>query len=69
MRKLTVSTLRRQWGQMHRSREGYVPSIRLNGNWLANAGFTPGQKVAVTVEDRQLQITLQDRLGQEARQS
>lgn len=52
MRKLTVSTLRRQWGQMHRSHEGYVPSIRLNGNWLAQAGFTPGQKIRVTVEER-----------------
>lgn len=56
MRKLTVSTLRRQWGPTHRSREGYVPSIRLNGNWLMEAGFTPGIRVHVTVADAGLFI-------------
>lgn len=49
MRKLTVSTLRRQWGAMHRNREACVPFIRMSGNWLAEAGFTPGQKINVAI--------------------
>ena len=57
MRKLTVSTLRRQWGSMYRTRSDIVPAIRLNGNWLAQAGFPPGQQVSVTVADRTLNIT------------
>jgi hypothetical protein len=57
MRKLTVSTLRRQWGAMHRNREACVPFIRMSGNWLAEAGFTPGQQVSVTIADRTLNIT------------
>lgn len=61
MRKLTVSTLRRQWGPMYRMRTDYVPAIRLNGQWLAQAGFAPGQKLAVTVEDRVLRITTEAR--------
>jgi hypothetical protein len=50
MRKLTVSTLRRQWGTMHRSCEACVPSIRLNGNWLAEAGFNPGARIDVAID-------------------
>lgn len=57
MRKLTVSSLRREWGAMHRMRSAYVPSIRLNGNWLAQAGFNPGQKVTVGITDTGLHIT------------
>lgn len=56
MRRLTVSSLRRTWGQMYRSREGYVPSIRLNGNWLAEAGFASGKKVRVYVGNGALRV-------------
>jgi hypothetical protein len=44
-RTLTVSSLFRQWGDVHRKNECCVPSIRLNGKWLAALGFVPGQKV------------------------
>lgn len=56
MRKLTISTLRRQWGAMYRSREAYVPSIRLNGNWLADAGFEAGKKIRVYVGNGALRV-------------
>jgi hypothetical protein len=46
-RTLTVSTLYRQWGEAHRKNESVVPSIRLNGKWLAALGLVPGQKVRV----------------------
>jgi type I toxin-antitoxin system toxin SymE len=46
-RTLTVSTLLRQWGEAHRKNETAVPSIRLNGKWLAALGFAPGQKIRV----------------------
>jgi hypothetical protein len=49
MRKLTVSTLRRQWGQTYRTREGYFPFIRMSGNWLAEAGFAPGCRISVEI--------------------
>jgi Toxin SymE, type I toxin-antitoxin system len=45
-RTLTVSTLHRQWG-VHRKNECCVPSIRLNGKWLAAVGFAPGKKIRV----------------------
>ena len=47
MRTLTVSSLHREWGEPHCKKECVVPSIRLNGNWLAALGFTPGQKIRV----------------------
>jgi len=47
MRTLTVSTLYRQWGDKHRQNGCAVPSIRLNGKWLAALGLVPGQKVRV----------------------
>jgi type I toxin-antitoxin system toxin SymE len=47
MRTLTVSALYRQWGEKHRKNECTVPSIRLNGKWLAALGLAPGQKVRV----------------------
>ena len=47
MRTLTVSTLYRQWGEMHHKNECTVPSIRLNGKWLAALGFVPGEKIRV----------------------
>jgi hypothetical protein len=46
-RTLTVSTLYRQWGGAHRKNECVVPSIRLNGKWLAALGLVPGQKIRV----------------------
>jgi hypothetical protein len=46
-RTLTVSSLLRQWGVAHRKNECSVPSIRLNGKWLAALGFACGQKVRV----------------------
>jgi len=59
-RNLTVSTLRRQWSNMHRTSYGApVPYLRLSGNWLEQAGFTPGQKVAVTVGESGLTIQLE----------
>ena len=46
-RTLTVSTLFRQWGEGHRKNECTVPSIRLNGKWLAALGLVSGQKIRV----------------------
>jgi hypothetical protein len=46
-RTLTVSSLHRQWGEAHRKNECCVPSIRLNGKWLAALGFASGQKIRV----------------------
>jgi Toxin SymE, type I toxin-antitoxin system len=58
MRRLTISSLRREWSNMYRTSYGApVPYLRLAGNWLEQAGFTPGQKVSVSVEDRVLTIT------------
>jgi Fe2+ transport system protein FeoA len=47
MRTLTVSSLYREWGEPHRKSECIVPSIRLNGKWLAALGIVPGQKIRV----------------------
>jgi Toxin SymE, type I toxin-antitoxin system len=47
MRILTVSSLYREWGELHRKNECVVPSIRLNGKWLAALGVEPGQKIRV----------------------
>ena len=46
MRTLTVSKLFRplKWSTQ------FVPFIRLGGNWLALAGFHPGERVTVRVE-------------------
>ncbi len=49
-RTLTVSTLYRQWGEAHRKNQCCVPSLRLNGKWLAALGFAPGQKVHVVTD-------------------
>jgi Fe2+ transport system protein FeoA len=46
MRTITVSSLHREWGA-HRRNESTVPSIRLNGKWLAALGIVPGQKIRV----------------------
>jgi hypothetical protein len=47
MRTLTVSRLYREWGEPHDKHECVVPSIRLNGKWLASLGIVPGQKIRV----------------------
>jgi hypothetical protein len=46
-RTLTVSSLHRQCGEAHRKNESAVPSIRLNGKWLAALGIVSGQKIRV----------------------
>ena len=46
-RTLTVSSLHREWGQPQRKNECVVPSIRLNGKWLAALGIVPGQRIRV----------------------
>jgi hypothetical protein len=51
IRTLTVSSLHRQWGEPHRRNECVVPSIRLNGRWLAALGIVSGQKILVTTND------------------
>jgi hypothetical protein len=55
-RSLTVSTLRRSWGSLYRTRYDVVPALRINGHWLEQAGFVPGEKVTVQVEERSLTI-------------
>jgi hypothetical protein len=35
-----------------------IPSIRLNGKWLAGLGFAVGEKVSVGTSDNKLVITL-----------
>jgi hypothetical protein len=47
VRTLTVSRLYREWGEPHRKCECVVPSVRLNGKWLAALGIVPGQKIRV----------------------
>ncbi len=47
MRTLTVSSLHREWGSARRKNECVVPSIRLNGKWLAALGLVPGQRIRV----------------------
>ncbi|WP_250512936.1 SymE family type I addiction module toxin [Caballeronia sp. INDeC2] len=37
----------------------YVPWIRLAGRWLEHAGFAPGQRVKVNVEQGRLVITVE----------
>lgn len=52
MKTLTVTTLFRplKWT------EQFVPFIRFGGKWLAAAGFEPGKKVTVRVENGALII-------------
>jgi hypothetical protein len=53
MKTLTVSTLFRplRWSTQ------LVPFLRCSGKWLAAAGFTPGTRVIVRVENGSLIIT------------
>jgi Toxin SymE, type I toxin-antitoxin system len=60
MRLLTVSSLHREWGESHRKNECVVPSIRLNGKWLAALGIVPGQKIRVVTNG---QIIIIEPLG------
>lgn len=38
-----------------------VPYLRLSGQWLQEAGFNAGDKVAVTVESGKLTITVKEK--------
>jgi Toxin SymE, type I toxin-antitoxin system len=49
VRILTVSSLYRQWGELHRKNECVVPTIRLTGKWLAAVGVVSGQKIRVRI--------------------
>lgn len=44
MRRLTVSSLRREWKHANST---LVPYIRLSGNWLADLGIQPGNRIEV----------------------
>jgi len=55
-RILTVSSLYRQWGEGYHKKECLVPSIRLNGKWLAAFGLAAGQKVRVTTDGSTITI-------------
>jgi hypothetical protein len=57
-RTLTVSSLYRQRG-VHRKSECVVPSVRLNGRWLAALGFVPGQKIRVIANNSTIVIARQ----------
>jgi hypothetical protein len=59
-RRLTVSRLyrereRRPWEREVREAEP-VPYLRMQGRWLAEAGFGIGQKIAVDVRDGELVV-------------
>jgi hypothetical protein len=56
-RTLTVSSLYREWGQQHRRKKCVVPSIRLNGKWLAALGFLSGEKISVATNGTGITIT------------
>lgn len=60
-RKLTVSSLRREWSAMHRLHTAYVPAIRLNGNWLEQTGFKTGDQVAVYAQNGSIAIVKEAR--------
>jgi hypothetical protein len=57
IRTLTVSSSYREWGQPHRKKQCSVPSIRLNGKWLATLGFVLGQKLSVVTNGTTITIT------------
>jgi type I toxin-antitoxin system toxin SymE len=56
-RTLTVSSLYRERGKQHRKKECIVPSIRLNGKWLAALGFVLEQKLSVVANGTMITIT------------
>jgi hypothetical protein len=52
LRRLTVLN-------RYRGGESAVPDIRLSGKWLAEAGFAPGCRVAISIERQgQLVVTI-----------
>lgn len=55
MRLIKISGLfqRRRWAGV------FVPQIRLQGIYLRNAGFAPGDAVQVTIENGKIIITKQ----------
>jgi hypothetical protein len=55
LRTLTV-TNRSSWPSYRR-----VPEVRLSGEWLRRAGFSPGCIVAVAVENDRLVVTVEAR--------
>ena len=55
-RILTVSSLYRQWGEGYDKKECIVPTIRLNGKWLAALGLAAGEKVRVTTDGSTITI-------------
>ena len=40
----------------------YEPFVRITGKWLLNAGFHPGDKLRVTVENGKLEIKFDNEL-------
>lgn len=50
------------WGQGYlQSSRNYEPFVRITGKWLLNAGFHPGDKLRVTVENGKLEIRKEDK--------
>ena len=49
-----------RYGIRHRGAGHSVPSIRLQGKWLRQAGFTPGERVVVQVEYGRLILEVTD---------
>lgn len=43
--------------ELARRRTKIVPELRVNGNWLAEHGFTAGCEVQITVKHNELVIT------------
>lgn len=57
-RQLTVShTYQRRPRRYGFDKEVRVPFLRMNGKWLAKAGFQIGSKVRVEVEEGRLVLT------------
>ncbi len=52
-RQLTIGYQPR-WNSVRR--QTLVPSIKLAGNWLAAAGFTPGEMVEIIVESGSISL-------------
>jgi hypothetical protein len=52
-RSLKIESVEGGWQREHLAK----PFIRLRGRWLSEAGFPPGSRVTVTVEDGRLILT------------
>lgn len=55
-RKLKIKYFYRAFGNWNHRHYKTVPQIILQGNWLEQAGFQPGDQVTIKVEDGQLTI-------------